>query len=164
MGGRPLDHHAEREDRVVLFGPEHLLDRKRDLIGARHVGDRNIVRVAAVAHDRIHRAVQQSADEEVVEPRAHDPELEPPGLQAAFKHRTGRFVIRHIQYSFPILYVNFRSFTVSPPSALNAGPADSIIRRSRHCSESQELFQTLFSAIPLSAPSPASRAAFQSAN
>ena len=52
-------------------------------------------RVSAVADDRVHRAVQQLAYKEIVEPGADDPELEALRVEIPFKNRSGTFAVAH---------------------------------------------------------------------
>ena len=91
------DHRAERDHRVDAAAIDHAAHDLRQLPGAGAAHDRDVVRVAARAHDRVERARDQRLDDEPVEPARDDREPQAGGGQGAFdggRHARPRYIAR----------------------------------------------------------------------
>ena len=73
---RALHHRAERDDGVELLLRE-LLRRQRDLIGAGHLHERQVLLLAAMTDERVDRALHELLGEKAVEPADNYRDLHP---------------------------------------------------------------------------------------
>ena len=85
MRRRAADDAAERDQRVVAAARGQLLDGERCLERARHANDLDVAGSDAVLQQRADGGVEQSIDDEVVEPRRDDAEAQAARVEVAFE-------------------------------------------------------------------------------